>query len=237
MRGLGPLYDELHDVLAGDYSPGPVHKFLAGVPPVLRAAGARHQLIVTTNYDTALEQAFRQAGEELDVVSYIGAGRDRGKFRHLAPDGSSQVIDVPNTYAAELSLERRTIVLKLHGQVDRGPEREWESFVVTEDDYIDYLGHTDLASLVPVGLAARLRRSHFLFLGCGMRDWSFRLILNRIWREQKLSYRSWAVQAAPTPVEREFWRHRDIDVVDLPLADYAATLERHVAAAQQRAAG
>ncbi|HYX87751.1 MAG TPA: protein kinase [Gaiellaceae bacterium] len=237
MRGLGPLYDELHEVLDADYLPGPVHRFLAGLPPVLRAAGARHQLIVTTNYDAALEQAFREAGEELDVVSYIGAGRNRGKFRHVAPDGSSQVIDVPNTYAAELSLDERTIILKLHGQVDRDPEREWESFVVTEDDYIDYLGHTDLSSLVPVGLAARLRRSHFLFLGCGMRDWNFRLILNRIWREQKLSYRSWAVQPAPTAVEREFWRHRDVDVVDLPLPEYVATLERHVGTARPRAAG
>jgi serine/threonine protein kinase len=236
MRGLGPLYDELHDLLDADYPPGLVHRFLAALPPVLRRAGARHQLIVTTNYDGALEQAFRDAGEELDVVSYIVAGRSRGKFRHLAADGSSQVIDVPNTYAAELSLERRTIILKLHGQVDRDPEREWESFVVTEDDYIDYLGHTDLASLVPVGLAARLRRSHFLFFGCGMRDWNFRLILNRIWREQKLSYRSWAVQPAPTPVEREFWRHRDVDVVELSLGDYVTSLEQHVTAARPREA-
>jgi hypothetical protein len=237
MRGLGPLYDELHELLDADYSPGSVHRFLAALPPVLRAAGTRHQLIVTTNYDGALEQAFRQAGEEIDVVSYIVAGRNRGKFRHVAPDGSSQVIDVPNTYAAELSLERRTIILKLHGQVDRDPEREWESFVVTEDDYIDYLGHTELSSLVPVGLAARLRRSHFLFLGCGMRDWNFRLILSRIWSDQKLSYRSWAVQPAPTPLEREFWRHRDVDVVDFPLVDYVTTLESHVATAQAPAAG
>jgi hypothetical protein len=69
-----------------------------------------------------------------------------------------------------------------------------------------------------------------------MRDWNFRLILNRIWREQKLSYRSWAVQPAPTPVEREFWRHRDVDVVELPLGDYVTSLEQHVTAARPREA-
>ena len=73
------------------------------------------------------------------------------------------------------------MILKLHGGVDPGPERAWESFVVTEDDYIDYLPQSELAAAVPVGLAARLRRSHFLFLGYGMRDWNLRLVLNRLW--------------------------------------------------------
>ena len=56
---------------------------------------------------------------------------------------------MPNTYATELSLDRRTILLKLHGAVDPFPEREWESFVITEDDYIDYLGSSDVAPSVP----------------------------------------------------------------------------------------
>jgi serine/threonine-protein kinase len=229
MRGLGPLYDELHQVLDADYPPGPVHRLLAALPAALREAGAPHQLIVTTNYDSALEQAFLDAGEEFDVVSYVVAGPDRGKFRHLRPDGTAEVIDVPNTYASELSLEQRTAILKLHGQVDRNPERDRESFVVTEDDYLDFLGPTDLVNLVPVGLAARLRRSHFLFLGYGMRDWNFRLILNRLWGDQKLSYRSWAVHGAPAPVEREFWRQRDVDVLELSLGEFVEALQEQVA--------
>ena len=91
------------------------------------------------------------------------------------PDEPPRPIDVPNTYATELSLERRTILLKLHGAVDPLPEREWESFVITEDDYIDYLGRSELTAVVPVALAARLRRSHFLFLGYEMADWNLRL--------------------------------------------------------------
>ena len=37
---------------------------------------------------------------------------------------------------------------------------------------------------MPVSLAAKLRRSHFLFLGYDMADWNLRLILNRIWGER-----------------------------------------------------
>ena len=134
---------------------------------------------------------------------------------------------VPNTYAAELSLERRTIILKLHGGLDRGPAREWESFVVTEDDYIGYLADAEVAQALPVALAARLRRSHLLFLGFGLRDWHLRLVLSRIWGAEGPSYRSWAVLPGAPPLERDFWRARAIDLIDVPLDEYAGALRRY----------
>jgi DNA-binding SARP family transcriptional activator len=227
MKGSGPLYDELHALLDADATPTPIHRFFAALPPLLRERGVPHQLLVTTSYDLALEAAFLEAGEEFDVVSYIAAGPQRGKFCHLRPDGTGRVVDLPNTYATELSLEARTVILKLHGQVDRGPDREWESFVVTEDDYIDYLSHSDVAAAVPVGLAAKLRRSHFLFLGYTMADWNLRVVLNRLWSDHPLSYRSWAVQPEAKPLEREFWRRRDVDVQELPLDRYIELLGGH----------
>ena len=99
-----------------------------------------------------------------------------------------------------------------------------ESFVVTEDDYIDYLSHSDVATAVPVGLAAKLRRSHFLFLGYTMADWNLRVVLNRLWSDEPLSYRSWAVQPEAKPLEREFWRRRDVEVLELPMESYVETL-------------
>jgi serine/threonine-protein kinase len=227
MRGEGPLHDELHDLLDADYAPGSVHRLIAALPALLRARGAPCPLVVTANYDEALERAFREAGEEVDVVSYVATGRERGKFWHLAPDGSATLVDVPNTYATALSLDQRAVILKLHGQVDRSLEREHESFVVTEDDYIGYLARTEVVSAVPVGLAARLRRSHFLFLGYSPREWSSRVILDRLWGERPLAYRSWAVASELDPVEEEFWRYRDVDVVRVPLGDYVAALAEH----------
>ena len=229
MNGSGPLYDELHTLLETGLPPTSVHRFFASLPPLLRERGVPHQLIVTTSYDLALERAFLDAGEEFDVVSYLAAGRNRGKFCHVAPDGSGTLIEVPNTYANELSLERRTIILKLHGQVGQNADdRRWESFVVTEDDYIDYLAQSEMTSVVPVALGAKLRRSHFLFLGYTMADWNLRLLLHRLWGDEPLSYRSWAVQPEPMPLEREFWRRRDVDVLEIPLERYTDALARHV---------
>ena len=226
LQGSGPLYDELH-VLAESPGPGDVHRFLAALPPLLRERGLPHQLVVTTAFDLALEHAFREAGEEFDLVSYVASGPTRGRFVHIAPDGRAAVIDRPNTYVDELSLERRTIVVKLHGRVDSTPERRWESFVVTEDDHIDYLAQTAIGDVLPASLSAALQRSHLLFLGYTMSDWNLRVVLNRLWGDRVLTYRSWAVQPEPRPLEREFWRRRDVDVLEYPLDDYVAALARH----------
>jgi DNA-binding SARP family transcriptional activator len=228
MKGSGPLYDELHELFDKAVEPKPLHRFLAQLPARLRQRGAPYQLIVSTNYDLALERAFEEAGEELDIVAYVAAGPNRGRFWHRPPSEAPRPIDVPNTYAVELSLDRRTILLKLHGAVDPLPQREWESFVITEDDYIEYLRHAEFAAAVPVSLAAKLRRSHFLFLGYEMADWNLRLILNRIWGERPVAYRSWAVQQSPSPLAQAFWRRYDVTPLDVDPASYVAFLERRL---------
>jgi hypothetical protein len=234
-KGSGPLYDELHRMLDAAAPPTGLHRLFASLPPLLRAQRVPHQLLVTTSYDLALEQSFLDAGEEFDVVSYIASGRDRGRFCHVEPDGTSHVIEVPNTYATELSLERRTVILKLHGGIDTHAARTRESFVVTEDDYIDYLAHGDIGGAIPVALSAKLRRSHFLFIGYGMRDWTLRLVLGRIWGGDGVSYRSWSVQPEAKPLERQFWRARDVDLLEVPLDDYAGALTRYLGLASTEA--
>ena len=54
-------------------------------------------------------------------------------------------------------------------------------------------------------------------------------MLERLWGEEPLAYRSWSVHAGPQPLEREFWRRRDVGVIDMAPAGYVAALERVVA--------
>ena len=97
MKGVGPLYDELHDLLDRDYDPGPVQRSLADVA---RAASRRERLAscVTTNFDLALERAFAEADKRIDVVSYISSRQTPGTFLHVAGEGDSSVVEVPNAY-------------------------------------------------------------------------------------------------------------------------------------------
>jgi hypothetical protein len=171
-----------------------------------------------------LEHAFAAAGEEVDVVSHLGLGRYRGKFVHVAPGGAATVIEVPNAYG-DLSLDHRTVILKILGGIDQRPERAWESFVVSEDDHIDYLAQAEITVVLPVTLAARLRRSHFLFLGYPLHEWSLRVFLHRVWGREKVAYRSWAVDPTPDAIEQEHWRQRGIDCLDMDLAEYLSRLK------------
>jgi DNA-binding SARP family transcriptional activator len=213
LNGPGPLRDELHARFRHGRI-GPLERFLAAMPTLLRGRGLPHQLIVSARYDRALEAAFAEAGEELDIVSYAAEGPERGRFWHQPPDAEPHRIDVPNTYASELSLERRTVLLRLQGVADPDDARSWESFVITEDDYIDYPGTGDLAAVLPVSLAATLRRSHLLFLGYELTDWGLRLLRSRLFPLAPLAYRSWAVSSAPPTLARALWRRQDIEVVD-----------------------
>ena len=62
---------------------------------------------------------------------------------HLTPDGERVSIDDPATYR-DFALEERSVILKIHGDVDReDPHRD--TFVVTEDHYIDYLAGAERA--------------------------------------------------------------------------------------------
>jgi hypothetical protein len=229
--GEGPLYGHLHDVFGMDYPPTTLHRFLAALPGELEHAGLgrRNQLILTTNYDDTLERAFADAGEELDVVVYRSAGRARGQFVHHPPDGEPRIINRPNEYRA-LSLERRSVLMKVHGTVNRTGDAD-DSFVITEDHYIEYLLHTQLSQLVPVTLLAKLLRCSFLFLGYRLRDWNLRVILHRIWSERDLDYQSWAVQRNPDELDAELWRRRRVEVYDVGLSEYVAELQRALAGA------
>ena len=229
MKGIGPLYDELHAIFDRDFSPVPAHTMLVGAIRNAREQGAAGQLVLTANFDQALEHALTVAGERFDVVSYIALGRHRGRFLHVPAEGNVCVVELPNAYD-DLTPESQTVILKIHGGVDRQPTRTWDSFAVSEDDYIDYLAQDELAESVPMRIVAKLRRSHFLFLGYPLRDWHVRVFLHRLWGREKPAYRSWAVEAKPDPVELESWRSRGVDVVDASPEVYLEALGRRLGA-------
>ena len=81
---------------------------------------------------------------------------------------------------------------------------------------------------MPVALAARLRRSHFLFIGYEMVDWNLRLVMQRVWGDRPVAYRSWAVDSAPTALESAFWRRFQIDVLDVEPDAYVELLARRL---------
>ena len=228
--GEGDLYRRLHTVFDANYPPSSLHRLIARLPALLRERGSPQLLVLTTNYDDLTERALAAEGERFDVVWYEAKiGPMQGRFLHRTPEGEVVPIKVPNKYTG-LRLDERPVILKLHGAIDRS-ESKRDSYVVTENSYIDYLASGDEGAQIPKELEARMAESHFLFLGYAMRDWNLRVILSRIWRAEQLDLKSWAVQLEPTdPREREIeealWHGRgDVDLVYSPLKEYVARLE------------
>lgn len=216
--GDAALFEELRSVFAGSYEPNKLHRLLADVPRLLRGRGRPQpgQLLITTNYDDALERAFRDVSEPFDLVYYDTQPNQPGRFVHLRPDGERVPIE-RNTDYRGLDLAERSVILKIHGAVDRDDELG-DSYVITEDNYIDYLAQEEnVGRLIPAYLMARMRSSHFLFLGYGMRDWNVRVILRLIWAGQARRFQSWAVQLDPGEIDRKMWDRNGVEIVDAPL--------------------
>ena len=252
--GENDLYDALHRVFGGSYSPTGIHRFVAELPKIVAstAGSERYQVVVTTNYDDALEQAFREAGEPYDLAIYLADGRARGKFIHLpwdaefvqrkdCPDWSDRqpiTVDDPNNYKSfpidvESRVVHRTIIVKIHGAVakygDLNDVVGDQNFVITENDYIDYLSRSPIVGLVPNQLLNQMVRGHMLFLGQRVRDWSWRVFLQRVWDDRIRD--SWAVTPDLDEFERRFWRKLGVEAIDRSLTTYVDELRAQLLAA------
>jgi hypothetical protein len=132
---------------------------------------------------------------------------------------------IPNKL--DIDLRQATVIYKIHGAVDRlDPARD--QYVITEDDYIDFLVRMTNNNALPAILAEPFQNRHFLFLGYGLADWNLRVVLNRV---DKGSRRpkdivSWAIQYQARPLERRFWQERGVEVYDMPVDDFVAELAK-----------
>ena len=225
--GSGPLYDSLHEVFDATFPTTPVHDFLARIPGALRGHGlaCKPPLILTTNYDDLMEAAFEGCGEPYDLIVYAAEGPHEGRFCMRGPHGRVEPIADPRSNV-ELDPDDRAMIVKIHGFVDRehSTDDNDDSYVITEDHYIEYLTRMDLDNLIPVKVLERLRNCHFLFLGYSLSDWNLRAMLYKLWSDRRRDRDWWAIQLDPSDLERKSWRRRGVDIFDLPLSEYLEEL-------------
>jgi hypothetical protein len=213
--GRNRLREELHNIFDNDFPLTSLHRFLADVP--------RPLLIVTTNYDDCIERALKLKNREYDLVIHT---TDAAAGHHLLwwQYGKTEPVKVsPNKL--DLGKNPRTIVYKMHGAVDRGFAAR-DQYVITEDDYIDFLSRMTKNKAVPAIFAEPFQTRPFLFLGYSLRDWNLRVVLNRIEKDLRRprGIRSWAIQKDPSPLEQRFWQERGVEVYNKPLDEFVDEL-------------
>ena len=218
--GQAPLYDALRSVFASEFSSTLIHRALVRIASLVRDHDGRGLLVATVNYDDILERALAEAGVLYDVVSYVAAGEHRGKFLHYPAGGHPVVVERANEYADVT--EHRPVILKLLGGIDR-EEPERDSYVVSEEDQVDYASRGDIWRMIPITVPAQIRKSDLLFLGLSPRPRLFRVVLEKMfggWQPP----RAWAVHLDPDVLSRGEWTRRGVDVFDTDLVHYVELL-------------
>jgi PAS domain-containing protein len=223
INGRPVLRERLREVLNREFPVGELHHFLASVPAP--------QVIVVTNYDTLVEQAFRAAGKFYDLVVHPADRKDFANAVLWWPhDAREPIPKAPNEL--DIDLDRTTVIYKMHGTIDR--DSRWDNFVITEEDYVEFLSRMTANTAVPALLYQHFRERSFLFLGYGLSDWNLRVILKNLSRlllpkrgnqpdDDVLP--SWAIQHRPSELERTLWKNRNVSIFDLTVEEFVAKLQ------------
>lgn len=146
-------------------------------------------IYITTNYDSFMMEALRQAGKDphLELCQWNSALR--GHESYLSKHEPTPA---------------NPIVFHLHGH-----HRYPHSLVLTEDDYLDFLVNIsrDKEVIIPRRIEEALALTSLLFIGYSLRDWNFRVLFRGIIdkRERSLGKIHIAVQLPPEDREsREY---------------------------------
>ena len=228
------LYDVLHSYLDKTYdellqdktNPHRLHEFLARLPKTMMLQkGYRklpYKLIVTTNYDEMLEHIFDQVGQPYDVVFYVAKGDDRGTFKHKTHRGEVKSIAIEPDPKNPLPWGEHPIILKLFGT--------WQhEFVITEDDYINYLVDAAIEQVLPAEIIDIIKQSKILFLGYSLNDPDLQVVLHRLWRDEALKksrgINSWIVHQSVGSLGKTFCTDRQVVPIKSSIEDLVTNLE------------
>ena len=228
IAGRRTLRERLREVLNHPYQSGALHVFLATVPAPL--------VIVVTNYDTLVEQAFHAAGKPYDLVVYPADRKDFANAILWWRHGTAQpLVTAPNEL--DIDLAKTTVIYKMHGTIL--PETdEWDNFVITEEDYVEFLSRMTTNAAIPSLFYPYFRERSFLFLGYSLRDWNLRVVLKNLSKylpkrtassdddEEQLP--SWAIQRNPSELERRLWDKRHVSIFDLTLDEFVSKLRERL---------
>jgi NAD-dependent SIR2 family protein deacetylase len=207
------LRQVVRTALCTQAEPGRLHRLLAS------DSCQALRLFVTTNYDDLLERALEPRAPWIVV--------DRGTPGNVwcrQAGGEWEETESKNL-GYRITDQKRPVVLKLHGSIDRN-DREQDSFLITEEHYVDFLGRSEQGQIPPKLFNAMKQRS-FLFLGYGLRDWNVRVLLRKLAssRGQAERIQSWAVVRAPSAAEVALWKAQNVDLLDIDVEEFLNALE------------
>jgi hypothetical protein len=202
--------------------PGALHTRLAAIDNI--------QLDVTPNYDDLLERALAPRHPHV-LVDRLQKG-----LAIIASSGSLEPIDRIGHDLDQRLTDPKTggpsapILFKMHGSIDRKDGKN-ESYLITEEDYVDYLGR-DSGIYIPPYINGLMQGKNLLFLGYSLEDWNVRVILRKLLLATKAGdVRCWAIVRGRSDIEQRLWQTKSLNIYPMDLLKFSdrlvAELDRH----------
>ena len=202
----------------------------------LVAAAAKHHLnrpdvwqnylILTTNYDSLMEEALANAG--VDYVTLVTRKSDQKVLAQFSEsiENADELEKRHSGYyfASNFFLEcptRLAIIHKLHGSLDQQTKDHDDSVVISEEDYVDYIAKSSSQpGMLPHYVKHLLIDKSVIFLGYSLSD----LNIQRIFRSMKeeSSTQDYAVTIRLSERERSNFERLRVNVLKTDLNTYVS---------------
>jgi hypothetical protein len=226
-EGTPWLRRELREVFGATSVPGPLHECLASLGML--------RLVVTTNYDDLIEMAldlrWRAEGKKTGRHPWVVV--DRGYRNSVWVRQPEQPWNPQKSNSLERIIRdpQQPIVFKMHGSINREIPDE-DEYLITEEQYIDYLGRGDKIQIPPM-IEQIMLRKHFLFLGYGLRDWNVRVLISKLRKTRPPGEitNAWAVikranetETQAREAEKFLWDKQGVTMLEVELDEFVAQL-------------
>jgi hypothetical protein len=206
--------------------PGKLHAKLAAIDKI--------KLYVTTNYDDLVERAlaFRHPHVLVDRLEKgLAISTDGKTLESIARTGNGLH---DRLHDAQMDEPSAPILFKMHGSFDRNNPNN-DSYLITEKDYVDYLGRNQ-GNYLPPYITRLMHGKNLLFLGYSLEDWNVRVILSKLLDPIKGGeiLRCWAIVRGRSDAEQKVWRSNRLNIYPMDLQKFSDKLETELEAKLNR---
>jgi hypothetical protein len=165
-------------------------------------------VLLSTTWDTLLEQAFRQAGKPFAVVSPLLASRAAAvEFSVERSDSATEEQVASEGLSGLRLLDRYSLIFKVRGAIPPEPPEHSDSLstpLLTERDHFAFARRQD--QLLPTYLTRKLAERSLLILGLSVRHWEDRLLLDAVFDKRLGGDKPFVAGRAADRFAEAFWR-------------------------------
>lgn len=214
--GKKDLLDKLHQSLPRDAQCYQLYQSLAQV--------RQHLILVSSAYDTLLEDVFFAAGKPFVELSSIINRTQKYDIGHVvlnySDDDKDEIVKPQEELSTLNLLDTHSIIYKIRGTCMDARSKQLtarkDSLTLSEENYLTFA--EDARKMIPNFLAEHLREREILFVGFTPRGWEERLLVRTLLKHRYNSdYLCLRIQDGDSPdlLATAFWEKQNIKSTDI----------------------